>query len=998
MTALLYTVFFASGASALIFETLWFRQAGLAFGNSVWASSLVLSGFMGGLALGNAAAARYGDRLRNPVRTYAIAEIAIAVTGIGLVYLFPILGSALAPWLRGLLDQPWALNPLRLVIAFLLLLIPSTAMGITLPLLSAALTRHDADAAGIRDSGPSGARIPNPESRIPRSFGRVLGRLYGWNTLGAMFGVVIGETYLIGAYGVRGTALIAGMLNIFAAAVAAWLSIAGSDSRDDSTHISMSGADPSGPRRRVRESSHHPTLTPGTRWLAAAFLSGFCLLALEVVWFRLLLLFVKGHSSTFPVMLGIVLAGISLGGLVASSWFRADTTASGLRAMASPVAFSAGLLCVISYAVFPRFIAPLALATITRPLEILQIGVPLMFPVSFVSGILFTLFGAALRSHLTSESQTAGVLTLANTTGAGLGSLTAGFVLLPVLGMEQSLFLIAVIYGAVGTLLTIGGSHRTRPTGPAAPRRSLYASAAMFLVGLALFPFGSMEERLLPIPVARWADREADRRVIAVREGLTETVIYFERQVTGKPVSHVMLTNSFSMSTTGYGVRRYQKLYVYWPVAVHPDLRRALLIGYGVGNTAKAMTDSSSLETIDVVDLSRDILAMNRLVYPNEADLPLHDPRVRVHIEDGRYFLQTTAQRFDLITGEPPPPGIAGVENLYTREYFQLLRDRLADGGIATYWLPLSDLSDVSARAILRAFCDVFDDCSLWNGSGTNLMMIGTRGARGPVSEEQFTRQWNTPSVVDEMRRLGIEQPEQLGALFIGDADYLRRLTAGSGSLTDDDPKLIEASFSSREAGSRLLGSVTDIAAARQRFQDSPLIKRLWPQRRLAASLPYFEFQDVINAHMYGDLVKAPPGIEDVHRVVTRSSLSTPVVWRLASNSDIQRLVSDATPQELANPLLQFHLGIRLIAERHYAAAAEGLSRAEQLPDVSDNAFALHIYALCMSGETRQAEDLIREPFAQFLRASGVSADPKQASLPPFWLWMKNTFGIDPRN
>jgi hypothetical protein len=277
-------------------------------------------------------------------------------------------------------------------------------------------------------------------------------------------------------------------------------------------------------------------------------------------------------------------------------------------------------------------------------------------------------------------------------------------------------------------------------------------------------------------------------------------------------------------------------------------------------------------------------------------------------------------------------------------------------------------------------------------------MMIGTRNARGPVSEEQFTRQWNTPSVVAEMRGLGIEQPEQLGALFIGDADYLRRLTAGSVSLTDDDPKLIEASFSSPEAGSQLLESVTDIAAARQRFQDSPLIKRLWPQRRLAASLPYFAFQDVINAHMYGDLVKASPAIEDVHRVVTRSSLRTPVIWRLASNSDIQRLVSNATPQELANPLLQFHLGIRLIAERNYAAAAEALSRAEQLPDVSDNAFALHIYTLCMSGETRQAEDLIKEPFAQFLRASGVSADPKQASLPPFWLWMKNTFGIDPRN
>src|SRR6266550_7016597 len=139
LSLLLSAVCFASGASALVFETLWFRQAGLAFGNSIWASSLVLSGFMAGLALGNALAASFGARLRHPVRAYAIAEAVIALTGVGLVYLFPALGAALAPLFRPLLDHPWTLNPLRLLIAFLLLLIPSTAMGLTLPLLTRAL-------------------------------------------------------------------------------------------------------------------------------------------------------------------------------------------------------------------------------------------------------------------------------------------------------------------------------------------------------------------------------------------------------------------------------------------------------------------------------------------------------------------------------------------------------------------------------------------------------------------------------------------------------------------------------------------------------------------------------------------------------------------------------------------------------------------------------------------------------------------------------------------
>ena len=165
---LLHAVIFASGVSALIFQTLWFRQAGLAFGNSVWASSLVLSSFMGGLAIGNGLAGRYGDRFRNPIRAYAIAETLVGLGGCALVYLLPLFGPLLAPGLHSLLDHPWILNPLRFVIAFLALLIPSSAMGLTLPLLTTTLTSR------------------------PGQFGSVLGSLYGWNTAGAVVGVVVG--------------------------------------------------------------------------------------------------------------------------------------------------------------------------------------------------------------------------------------------------------------------------------------------------------------------------------------------------------------------------------------------------------------------------------------------------------------------------------------------------------------------------------------------------------------------------------------------------------------------------------------------------------------------------------------------------------------------------------------------------------------------------------------------------------------------------------------
>src|SRR5262245_39291411 len=973
MAALLTAAFFASGASALIFETLWFRQAGLAFGNSIWASSLVLSAFMAGLALGNALAARVGPRLANPVRVYAYAEAAIALTGAGLVYVLPVLGAALAPVFRPLLDQPWLLNPLRLLVAFLLLLIPSTAMGITLPLLVTALTD------GIRDPGSGirtvpGSRIPNPESRVPESFGRVLGWLYGWNTLGAMAGVIAGEMLLLGKYGVRGTALAAGALNLLAALIAGIVS-----------------AGPKGPalpqEHRARKSAgkdivgrvlSDPAL--GTRrWLVAAFTAGFALLALEVIWFRFLLLFVKGHSIAFAVMLAVVLAGIAVGGLMASLWQRLMPAA---HRFAAPLAFVAAVAVVASYRYFPSVIAPFGLESITQTEAIVRVSLPLMLPVSLLSGIFFPLVGAALRAGLTSEVATAGTLTLVNTIGAALGSLVAGFVLLPLIGIERSFFAIAALYAVVGIVLV----RLWR-----APL-VVYGAAAAAVIALALFPFGQFNARLVAIPVERWAQGEAERRLVAVREGLTETVVFFQRMLLGKPVSDVMLTNSFSMSTTGYGVRRYQKLYAYWPIAVHPDLQRALVIGYGVGNTAKALTDAPGIESIDLVDLSRDILAMAPIVFPDPREQPLRDSRMHIHVEDGRYFLQTTDRDFDLITGEPPPPGIAGVENLYSREYFQLIRDRLADRGIVTYWLPLADLSDISAKAILYAFCEVFDDCSLWNGSGTNLMIVGSRRndatqADRPVSEETFRRQWNVPVIAAEMKRLAVERPEQLGALFLGDAAFVHALVGDARPLTDDDPKLIEAPSSSPEESTHLLASITDTGAARTRFQTSAFIARHWPESLIRSSGPYFDVQHVIDAHMYGSLVKQNLALDDVHRLLTGTTVQTPILWRLASNSDVQQVVATVSPEGLMDPLLQYHLAIRLLSERNYRAAAPAFNRALESPQVRDNAFVLYVYTLCMSGQKAQAQAISSEAFA----ASGVS------SLPPIWIWMKETFGIDPQ-
>ncbi|HUJ78880.1 MAG TPA: hypothetical protein VLY45_01040, partial [Nitrospiria bacterium] len=354
-------------------------------------------------------------------------------------------------------------------------------------------------------------------------------------------------------------------------------------------------------------------------------------------------------------------------------------------------------------------------------------------------------------------------------------------------------------------------------------------------------------------------------------------------------------------------------------------------------------------------------------------------------------------QRFDLITGEPPPPGLAGVETLYSREYFELIHDRLAEGGIVTYWLPLHAMSDLSSKAILRAFCEVFEDCSLWNGSGMDLILAGSRAVKGPVEEDQFTRQWRDPAVAAEMQRLGLERPEQLGALFIGDAAYLKGIYSDFPPLVDNYPRRIEPVLGSQAEVDRLLTSFTDVAAARERFLRSPLIARLWPERLRDASLPYFDDQGVINSNLYGDRLRPKPGMEEAHRLLLHSPLSTPVLWLLGSDSDIQRILTEAGPSELARPEMQYHLGLRLLADRRYMEAVEPLSRAEAVPEQRDQAFRLRVYALCMAGRTDQARQVAQARLARLITAKGLKVGVlTEADLPPFWAWIKKTFGIDP--
>lgn len=889
---ILCAVFFFSGAAALVFESLWFRQSGLAFGNSVWASSLVLSSFMAGLAVGNAIVVRSRGRIRNPVRLYAALEAAIALSGAPLVWLLPELGRWLDPLLGAASERPALLNALRLGVSFGVLLLPATAMGATLPILVKALSERD----------------PN--------FGAVLGRLYGFNTLGAVLGALASEVFLVAWLGVRGAALAASALYACAALVA----------------LSVQRALGAAPAPATVPVVPPPRAAGRPSWrafglAASSFAAGFLLLAFEVVWFRILRLYVDPNALTFSVLLAVVLSGIGLGGLIAG-WILARHPGADRHAAA--LACLAGAVAVGFYAALAWFAEPYRTRPPTSAADVLRLSTALMLPVSLLSGMLFPFTGAALEREVASAVRATGLLAFANTVGGMLGSLAGAFLLLPWLGSERSVFALAASYGGVAVLLLCA-----RPIGAPAPRNVLRFASALALAGALLaFPFGTMRDGYLSAAAARYGYPDV-ASIAGLREGVGETVMILRTERAIEPAYHRLVTGAFSMASNQVLDRRYMKLFVYWALALNPSIEDALLISYGIGSTAKALTDSAGLRRIDVVDLSREILEMSEIAYPDPAEHPLRDPRVHVTVEDGRYFLQTAKRRWDLITSEPPAPKHAGVVNLYTREYFQLIHDRLTQGGVNTYWLPVHLLTFRDTQAIVRAYCEAFPNCSLWAGTAWSWMLAGIREPAREVTEEEFSRQWQDQEVAGELRTLALERPEQIAALFMLDAEGLARLAGDVPPLTDDRPKRLGDDLPGPDDFARygkLMGPEQTLPA----FRESDFVARLLPRRLREGALPYFEFQAMLEgswAAAVGQEALAQR-LANVHRIQTRTPLRTLALWNLGSRGDGSSKLKRAD---------------RALADRDFAAAESLYAEAWQQAPYHQEIPLKLLYAACMN-------------------------------------------------
>jgi spermidine synthase len=946
-------VLFLSGTGALIFETLWLRLSGLTFGNSTWAAALILSSFMAGLALGNALAASSRIRRWRPLHFYIVLELFVAFFGCTIVFGLPVVGDLMRPVWQMLWNYQPTLLGLRFVVSFLILLVPTTAMGLTLPVI-----------------------IEDPLLR-ETEFGRAIGFLYGSNTLGAMLGAILGEAYLIGAFGLYGTSLAAATAVCIAAVIALALARFGT-----ARYVTdVKGVGPSA--RSKFPLSFGASYRPPWRLLFVSFGTGLILLALEVVWFRFLRLYVVSLPTAFAVMLAVVLAGIGLGGIAAGAISRRST---GLNQLITVLLLLAAIAVLLSYLLFPgEAVKTAAGAFLASWPQIALLCLALMFPVSFLSGMIFPTIVARVQVEVTDRMNSTGIATLLNTSGAAIGPLVATFVLLPSLGYQSSLICCAAAYALLSIIVTERAlCSLRRPTGII-----LVTLWSALILGLVFFPYRRSEAHFehASRPYERDDQGHVLARVVKRIEGTSDTWQLLRRDLFGQAYYYRLLSDSFSMSATSPRNQRYMRLFAYLPLALHPGAKEVLLICYGCGVTADAFTRKSSLERIDIVDISKEVFSLADSYTGINYSNPLRDPRVHAIVQDGRFFLQASARKYDIISGEPPPPKVAGAVNLYTQEFFSLMRSRLNEGGIATFWLPINQLKVDEVKAILRAFHNAFPNASVWGSADQDWIMMGINGPVRKTSEDELRQFWNDPATGGDLRRIGIEVPQQLGALFLMDGEEIDRITHNTAPLNDLHPKRLTDGPWDDEASHRFALSYFTAPAAFQRFVGSSVVNQIWPETLDPAAAELESFFTIRQTRYLSEIVGSNK-LAELDIYLRHSRLRIPVLEVLGSDgfrvSIAERAArgSEPPPIEVMPDLIAGAL-----AQRKIDRAIKLLESEKDRGGFGANEIFLLSYLYCLNGNVEKAETLVADNAASIKKDWFVD-----------WLWEKlqTDFGFHP--
>jgi spermidine synthase len=777
MRVVVLACFFLSGASGLILEMLWTRMLTLVFGSTTLAVSTVLTAFMGGLGLGSYLAGRYADRLKNPVRAYALAE-----AGIGLYALLVPLVMLAYPGLNRALwsafgDRYALLSVLRFIASAGLLLVPTTLMGATLPFLA----RHF---------------VTRPWEL--RRIGLRIGTLYSVNLFGAVAGAFFAGFVFLPTIGLRWTNVTAASFDLLLAGailVARRFLPEGDGegiSIDERLDAAAAAANLEGPVLPPP-----PAVDARSRRaaLGAFAVSGATAMTLQVLWTRALAVLLGSSIFSFTLILLAFLIGLGIGAaLFGRASQRTPHPVRWLALLHLGTAVAVGVTYLFTDRmpyVFTWLLQSTSFAVDTILACQFVMACMILLPATILMGGVFPLTMRIAAGGLDSVGRDVGRAYALNTVGAIVGSFLSGFVVLPKLGLQRGIYVAVAIDIALGALL-----FWVAPELPARKRRAGVAAAvALAVIGLLLprwnlvaFSSGFFRMSVAREYISRKLRKHVwkDPKLVFYEDGVATTVTV--DQWDAKTYS---LKNNGKVDASNDADMPTQIMVGLLPLLFYdqPAPPKVALVGFGSGVTAGAITQYP-IGSLEVVELEPAIYRASRF-FENDNHKPLQNPKVTARVGDGRNFLTQRQDKFDVIVSEPSNPWLTGVSNLFTREYFRDVKRRLAPNGIFCQWAQLYEMAPWNIKTIYGTVRDEFPYVYVFAAEdlSSDTILVGSMRPL-PLDIDLLERAFTNPVVRAEARRGGLNSAHDALAYLLLGPEELDSFTAAAPRNTDDNARI----------------------------------------------------------------------------------------------------------------------------------------------------------------------------------------------------------------
>jgi spermidine synthase len=763
---IIYPLFFLSGLASLIYEILWTRKFIPVFGNSSYAVTVVLAAFMAGLGLGSWWFGRFADRHRYRLLLYSLIEAGIALNALIIPLVLTLLKKIMPVFFSFLAESILLISFIRFMFSFIILFLPSFLIGGTLPVLS----RYCVDKL--------------------KFMSRRLSLLYGLNTLGAAAGVFTAGFFLIETFGLSGTNSIAIALNLFIAGTMflIWFSYERKGERVK-------------PEKKEsiekKDSDKTPLTAQPFRWrlrpviLSIAFITGCTSLSLEILWTRYLSFRISSSPYSFSGILGVFLMCLGIGSLLYRLLFASRKNQALILSL---ILLLVGPLTLTMVSIVSKLAISYGLNILPfipfTPSSLLwekfqSIGITVV--TIFIPGILFGVVFPALCTVFTQNrkkiGESIGKVYAINTAGSITGSLLPVFVLIPLLGIRLSFLVTALFISTAGL-----GLFFVLQKG----RKIIHGVQAIVALSLLIFLFSFIVPKGLTKKLfLSTLQLGKHNTILFYKEGKTATSILVEDKVSGFKDLYI---NSVEEVPTTYAAQYCFKLMGILGVLLHPEPSEVLMICFGGGIAAGTTIQHPEVKSIDVVDIESSVIKAARLLSRENNNL-LKNDKVRVIIEDGRNYLFMSGKKYPLIVCDSTHPKSADSWVLYTREFYQAVKDTLTEKGVFVQWLPFHLLTTQEYQIILKTFQSVFPHTSLWlthsfDEMGRYMQFSFVAGTPEPftLDFQSLERKLGYPSVQKDLEFWNLNHPPGILENFLSGEKKIREWTESVPINSDNLP------------------------------------------------------------------------------------------------------------------------------------------------------------------------------------------------------------------